>query len=161
MNAKTIADAEDRGFATIVAIFMGIAIFIGVLLSVVFWGIFYLLGGSIPKVFGILRLWLDMALGPWVLIVLCYLIYCINQEDELSFYGQRKVAFKEFAIQYPFSVFFGLFLIADLTVSVLWSFTVGLLGIAALAVIIGLGYGILKILEVYSRMPNFEEGDAD
>ena len=117
----------------------------GVLIPSIFWGIWYLLAGYVPKFLGFSRFWIDAVSAPfYALIIFTYIGTVMRACDELSEDGTYLFSTREFIYTYPWLSLTGLFLAIDFVVSIFLSFAVGLAGIVVLAAIIGVGYGCLR-----------------
>ena len=122
---------------------------IGAIIPAVFWGIWYAFFDSIPKFWGHSRLLLDTISGPfYALILAAYIGVVVDKSDELSGDGEFKVSFGEFVIENPPLSAIGLLLIIDFIASIFFSFAAGLAVILALALVVGIYYGLWKSLKI-------------
>lgn len=122
---------------------------IGAAIPAIFWGIWHAIAGSIPKFLGFSRFWLDTISGMFYsFIVVFYLEEVVDARYDLSNDGVWHVTIEEFIIEYPWLSLLSLFLIIDFIVSIFLSFAFGLAGCIALAVIIGIGCGIYRLVQI-------------
>lgn len=123
---------------------------IGVAVPAIFWGIWYLVVGSIPTFLGFSRFWLDTISGALYAIILAgYVAIMIDEYDELFGDGDFSVSFREFVAHNIGLSLIGVFLIIDFIVSsIFWSLAVGLAVLIFLAIVAGIGYGIWRLFQI-------------
>lgn len=130
---------EDLGILFAVAL-------VGAAVPAILWGLWYFLGGSMPKFMGISRFCLDTISGAiYALVVMGYWARVEKAHDWLSDCGKLKVRLRDFVKKCPWLSLFGLFLAVDFVASIFLSLAVGLAGILALAVVVGVCYGIRRL----------------
>jgi len=122
------------------AIFVLIFGTIGFSTIATFWGAWYVLIGSIPKVWGFSRFWLDVVWGAFYLpAVVLYATFLVDG-------GDLRILSREFITKHPWVIVTGILMAIDFVTAVFLTGGAGVIGIAVSAVTIIFFYGIWKLL---------------
>ena len=150
---KPVLSKGFLNFVYMVVIFM----IIGAGIPLVFWGLWYIIYGSIPKILGFSRLWLDAIPGPvYVLIFIVYYGELLDQFDDFlggDEYGENISAGNnwDFVKEYWQFLLLGVIIAVDFLASVFFfSLAAGLAGFVALLAVVYICRGIRRLsLSIY------------
>jgi hypothetical protein len=140
------------GFVFIFVVAIVVCSVIGPIISGLVWVcIWHPFAGYVPKIWGFSRLWLDMPLGYFFGVIFGYYVKASDQYKYLSGDGMAPPPYiEDFIDKHPWTFLAGVFLAIDFIASLFWSFSVGLLIIAFVAILAGIGYGIWRLWSVAS-----------
>jgi hypothetical protein len=110
---------------------------VGALVASVFWGIGYMLSGSIPTFFGFSRAWQDIiGAGLWAWAIFLFGGSVLDGWENLSGSDNFPVSVWDFVTEYWLITLIGFLMLVDIVISAIWfSLIAGFIVAAAIAVI--------------------------